>query len=137
MSHDDISQGDSKRDDIFRGCIMTTKDIVNEQLPVTETTFYILLSLSSGRKHGYLIMKDVEHLSDGRISLGTGTLYGALGRLLDQGWIERVDEDGENVRFRKAYILSEQGRDILAAETMRLKSALNAARDRLPGTYTC
>jgi DNA-binding PadR family transcriptional regulator len=59
---------------------------------LTETTFFILLSLSSGKKHGYLIMKEVERLSGGRTSRSTGTLYGVLGRLLDQGWIERVDE---------------------------------------------
>lgn len=45
--------------------------------------FYILLSLAPGQKHGYAIMKDVEALSDGRLSLSTGTLYGALKRLLD------------------------------------------------------
>ena len=116
---------------------MTTQDVANEQLPLTEATFYILLSLSSGKKHGYLIMKDVEHLSDKRVGLGTGTLYGALGRLLDLAWIERVDEEPGNGRPRKAYILSEQGRSILAAETMRLQSALSAAQVRLSESYTC
>lgn len=116
---------------------MATQDMINEQLPLTEATFYILLSLSSGKKHGYLIMKDVEHLSDQRVSLGTGTLYGALGRLLDLGWIERVDEDQENGRSRKAYVLSEQGRSILAAETNRLQSALSAAQVRLSESYIC
>lgn len=116
---------------------MATHDIANEQVPLTEATFYILLSLSSGKKHGYLIMKDVNHLSDKRVALGTGTLYGALGRLLDLGWIERVDEEPENGRPRKAYVLSEQGRNILAAETMRLQSALNAAQVRLSESYTC
>jgi DNA-binding PadR family transcriptional regulator len=116
---------------------MTTQDRVNEQLPLTEATFHILLSLSSGKKHGYLIMKDVQHLSDKRVALGTGTLYGALGRLLDAGWIERVDENPGKGRPRKAYVLSEQGRRILAAETMRLQSALSAARVRLSESYTC
>jgi DNA-binding PadR family transcriptional regulator len=116
---------------------MTIRDAANEQLPLTEATFYILLSLSSGKKHGYLIKKDVEHLSDKRVSLGTGTLYGALGRLLDLSWIERIDEEPENERPRKAYVLSERGRRALAAETTRLQTALSAAQVRLSQGYSC
>jgi DNA-binding PadR family transcriptional regulator len=110
---------------------MNRQDEVLQQLPLTETTFLVLLSLSSGKKHGYLIMQDVERLSEGRISLGTGTLYGALGRLLDQGWIERVDEEQESGRPRKVYALSDLGRRILEAEAERLRSLLSAARLRL------
>ena len=110
---------------------MQTQDQVLQQLPLTETTFFILLSLSASKKHGYLIMKDVERLSEGRTSLSTGTLYGALGRMLDQGWIERVDEEQETGRLRKAYILTDLGRRILAAETERLSALLRAARPRL------
>lgn len=116
---------------------MTVQDSIIEQLPLTEATFFILLSLSSGKKHGYLIMKDVEHLSSGRVTLGTGTLYGALGRLLDQGWIERVDEVQSTERPRKVYVLSELGRSILAAETARLQSAVSAAQVRLTESYIC
>ncbi len=52
----------------------------------------ILLSLAPGPKHGYAILKEVETLSDGRVKLSTGTLYGAIERLLDQDWIRRVDD---------------------------------------------
>ena len=69
---------------------------VQENLPLTESTFYILLSLAPGPKHGYAIMKDVKMLSESRDLLSTGTLYGAIKRLLDQGWILRVDEPAEN-----------------------------------------
>jgi DNA-binding PadR family transcriptional regulator len=106
---------------------------ITDQLPLTEVTFFILLSLSSGQKHGYVIMKDVGSLSDGRIRLGTGTLYGALGRLLDQGWIDRVEEEQTSGRRRKAYVLSDIGRRILAAETERLRSLLSVAQRRLLG----
>jgi DNA-binding PadR family transcriptional regulator len=112
---------------------MTSEPIVQQQLPLTEATFFILLSLSSGKKHGYAIMKDVEQLSDERICLGTGTLYGALGRLLDQGWIERIEEEHETRRPRKAYVLSELGRRILMAETLRLQKNLSSAQQRLAG----
>ncbi|HEY70350.1 MAG TPA: PadR family transcriptional regulator [Anaerolineae bacterium] len=110
---------------------MSEQDTFQEQLPLTEATFFILLSLTSGRKHGYVIMKDVERLSDGRVALSTGTLYGALGRLLDHGWIERVEEDQTSGRPRKAYVLSDLGQSLVSAETERLKMLLNAAQGRL------
>lgn len=104
-------------------------------LPLTEPTFYILLSLAPGKKHGYAILKDVAALSDGKINLSTSTLYGALGRLLDQGLIERVPNDGEESTGpglpRKAYELTEFGRRVLEAETRRMQSLITAARLRL------
>ena len=110
---------------------MSEQDRLHDQLPLTEPTFFILLSLTSGQKHGYVIMKDVERLSDGRVALSTGTLYGALGRLLDHGWIKRVEEDQTSSRPRKAYVLSDLGQRIVSAETERLKMLLNAAQGRL------
>jgi DNA-binding PadR family transcriptional regulator len=109
---------------------MASNDEIDGNLPLTEATFFILLSLSSGKKHGYVIMKDVEALSDGRISLSTGTLYGALGRLLEREWIERVEETQEGGRIRKAYVLSVLGRRILRAETERLTMLVGAAKLR-------
>jgi DNA-binding PadR family transcriptional regulator len=109
------------------------------QLPLTETTLLILLSLAPGAKHGYAIMKDVEALSSGRVVFSTGTLYGALPRLLDQAWIERVDDDApggadrETGRPRKAYRLTGLGRRILAAEASRLQSLAATAQLRLAG----
>jgi DNA-binding PadR family transcriptional regulator len=113
--------------------VNNTQSEITEQLPLTEATFFILLSLSSGQKHGYVIMKDIENLSDGRITLGTGTLYGALGRLLDQEWIERVEQEQTTGRPRKAYVLSDLGRRILSAETERLRSLLTVAQLSLLG----
>jgi DNA-binding PadR family transcriptional regulator len=104
-------------------------------LPLTEVTLLILLSLSSRPKHGYAIMKEVEALSQGRVLLSTGTLYGAIKRLLEQGWIERVEpaEAQENGRARKSYRLTGQGRRILEAETARLQTLLTAAQKALTG----
>jgi DNA-binding PadR family transcriptional regulator len=104
---------------------------IDEHLPLTEATFFILLSLASGQKHGYRIMKDVARLSEDRLALSTGTLYGALGRMLDQGWIERIEDASPGARKRKAYVLSDLGRRILSAETERLKMLLGAAQVRL------
>lgn len=97
--------------------------------PLTEATFFILLSLSPSPKHGYAIMKEVQLLSKGRISFSTGTLYGALRRLLEQGWIKRVNDPEPNPtdRERKAYTLTERGRKVLDAEIERLKSLITTA----------
>jgi DNA-binding PadR family transcriptional regulator len=59
-----------------------------EHLPLTEPVLLILLSLAGQPRHGYSILKDVEQMSDGRVMLSTGTLYGALRRLLHAEWIE-------------------------------------------------
>jgi DNA-binding PadR family transcriptional regulator len=93
-------------------------------LPLTETTFLILLSLSPGPRHGYAIMKDVESLSEGRVLLSTGTLYGALKRLLDDGLIQRMADPQPNPtdRERKDYILTQHGRQVLNAEAARMRT---------------
>jgi DNA-binding PadR family transcriptional regulator len=100
-------------------------------LPLSEAVFFILLSLLPGPKHGYAIMKDVEALSDARVSLSTGTLYGALKRLLEGGWVKRIDDDGnETGRQRKAYTLTELGKGILEAETARMQILVAVAQKR-------
>jgi DNA-binding PadR family transcriptional regulator len=108
-------------------------------LPLTETTFYILLSLSALPRHGYAILKDVQELSEDRIQLSTGTLYGAIKRLLDQGWIIRLENEpdaGVDGRGKKVYQLTDYGRSILQAEVERLenlvrKASLRSAEDIL------
>ncbi len=106
--------------------------------PLTETTYFILLSLSPEPKHGYAIMKEVQVLSENRIVLSTGTLYGALKRLLDQGWIIRLDDDNPrgNIRDRKVYKLSQHGRRALKDEIARLKNLLMAAKQNVIEEHT-
>ncbi len=101
----------------------------NAQEPLTETTFLILLSLVPEARHGYAILKEVAALSDGRVRLSTGTLYGALNRLLEQGWIERVEDPAANdtQRPRKAYQLTGLGQTILEQEVQRLKKLVALA----------
>ena len=100
--------------------------------PLTEATFFILLSLSPSPKHGYAIMKDVKEFSNGRIIFSTGTLYGAIRRLLEQGWIKRVSDPEPNPtdRERKAYALTEKGRKVVNTEIERLQSVLTTAKQR-------
>jgi DNA-binding PadR family transcriptional regulator len=110
--------------------MVTYMNELQTYLPLREPTFYILLSLSPGAKHGYAILKEVETLSEGHVLLSTGTLYGAIKRLLDRDWIRRVDDPIPNgtERERKAYVLTERGRRVLTAEVERLQNLVNVAQ---------
>ena len=87
-------------------------------LALTESTYYILLSLVEPR-HGYGIMQQTAELSSGRVRLAAGTLYGALNSLTEKGWI--LPLPAEDSARRKEYKLTEQGREILRQEVKRLK----------------
>ena len=106
--------------------------------PLTEATFFILLSLSPSPKHGYAIMKEVKELSNGRIKFSTGTLYGAIKRLLEQGWIKRVADPEPNLteRERKAYMLTDKGSKVISAEVERLKSLIKTAQEHIPESFS-
>jgi DNA-binding PadR family transcriptional regulator len=113
-------------------------DDISQLLPLREPTFFILLSLADGEKHGYAIIKDVAALSSGKVNLSTGTLYEALARLLDQALIERVETDADKDdavthpgRPRKAYRLTTKGEQVVQAEMMRLHTLITVARRRL------
>ena len=112
--------------------------------PLREPTLFILLALFKERKHGYAILKDVERLSEGRVVLSTGTLYGALARLLEQGVIQKSSEEdgkdgshpepesgGADTRTRKYYQLTQFGRRVLQVEIKRLGTILAAASREL------
>ena len=98
--------------------------------PLTEPVLLILLSLAEEPRHGYAIMKDVAEISDRRVTLSTGTLYGALRRLLDDGWIERFHGD-DGSRGRQAYRLTEPGRRVLQQEVSRMKQLTKLASRRV------
>jgi DNA-binding PadR family transcriptional regulator len=101
-----------------------------ETLPLTEPVLLVLLSLAEQPRHGYSILKDVERMSSGRVKLSTGTLYGALRRLLGEAWIERVEED-ESPRDRRPYRLTSRGRRNLQLEIERIKHLTKLAAVRL------
>lgn len=101
-----------------------------EALPLSEPVLLVLLSLAERPRHGYSILKDVERISRGRVVLSTGTLYGALHRLLAQGWIERYGEEDAS-RDRQAYRLTSRGRQNLQWEIARLKDLTKLASLRL------
>jgi PadR family transcriptional regulator, regulatory protein PadR len=102
--------------------------------PLGEPAYFILLSQAAGPRHGYAVLKDAEELSAGRISLSVSTLYTALGRLQEQGMIERMDAGDEQPGPglpRKVYRLTGRGHGALDAEALRLQALLSAYRQRL------
>ena len=105
-------------------------------LPLSEITFYILLSLMPDAKHGYAIWKDVECLSSGSLKLSTSTLYDALERLLEQGLIERIKDENEqnNGRPRKRYRINELGKLVLIADANRMRTLLDLAMTHIQET---
>ena len=111
-------------------CDMSREVMTIDNLPLTEPVMLILLSLAGEPRHGYSILKDVERMSDGRVVLSTGTLYGALRRLLDDDWIERFEEQ-DTSRGRQAYRLTPQGRRNLQLEVERMRHLTRLATARV------
>jgi DNA-binding PadR family transcriptional regulator len=109
------------------------------ETPLREPTFLILAALADRPMHGYGLIAEVARLSEGRISLRPGTLYGALDRLMDAGLVAVDREETVDGRLRRYYLLSEQGGGLLAAETERMRRNVEVASARLrtwtrPGT---
>ncbi len=88
---------------------------------LTEAVYYILLSLIEPM-HGYGIMQNVERLSNGRVKLAAGTLYGAINTLLEKGWITALSE--EKGSRKKEYIITARGKEMLHFELTRLKELI-------------
>lgn len=84
---------------------------------LTEQMYYVLLSLLEEPRHGYGVMQYVSRLTDGRVDIGAGTLYALLERFEREGLITLL----EHQEGRKYYIISQKGREVLAAEHTRLR----------------
>ena len=96
---------------------------------LTEVTFFILLSLYQP-KHGYAIMQFIEDKTNGRLSLGAGTLYGALNSLENKGWIEPY---GAREGRKKEYNITAHGKQVAERELCRLKELLQVASEVVGG----
>ena len=94
---------------------MDREKLISTYIPMSETAYYILLSLLEPR-HGYAIMQHVEVLTQGRIRLGAGTLYGTLGKMEKGALITIVTEEEK----RKIYQITPEGRTVLTAEIARI-----------------
>ena len=100
--------------------------------PLTPAMFHVLLALAGDDLHGYAILKEVELRTAGEVKLSTGTLYGIIKRLLNDGLIvERRERPSahDDVR-RRYYRLTPQGREVAAAEAARLEKVVALARSR-------
>jgi len=98
---------------------------MDKNLPLTEALFYILLAVRKPN-HGYGITQEVEELTNGRVTLGPGTLYGAIQSLVKKGWIRIYSEDTES-RKKKEYLITETGRTVFEEERKRLTELLKNA----------
>ena len=107
---------------------MDTDILKNSYLPMTETAYYILLSLNEA-KHGYGIMQHVEALTKGRITIGAGTMYGTLSKLEKENLIIHEKE----VDRKKIYKLSTKGQKVLILELERLEKLLNDGKTEVGG----
>lgn len=88
----------------------------DKNLPLTETTYYILLALLEPA-HGYIIMQKIEELSDNQVKIAAGTLYGAIENLLKQKLIQSVNSDDTR---RKVYVITEKGKEVLLLDFERM-----------------
>ncbi len=98
---------------------------MNENIVLTEAVFYTLLALHSPL-HGYGIMQETEKMSDGRLKLSAGTLYGVLSSMLEKGWIKALP--GEEESRRKDYQITELGKSIASNELLRLEELVSNGR---------
>ena len=99
-------------------------------LPLPPAQLHILLALVDGEKHGYAVMSEVEQMTDGEVSMGPGTLYGAIKRMLNAGLIEESDDrpDPElDDQRRRYYRTTGFGARVLDAELSRLDQLIRAA----------
>ena len=90
----------------------------NKNQPLTEALFYILLAVRRP-VHGYGIILEVEEMTGGRVTLGPGTLYGAINTLLERGWIVLYSAELGS-RKKKEYVITPAGRSAFDAEMARL-----------------
>jgi len=90
----------------------------NEHQPLTEAVYYILLALHTPM-HGYGIMQFTKEISNGRLSLGPGTLYGAIKTMLEKGWIEAIETEADS--RKKEYEVTSVGKKVVQIEIDRLQ----------------
>jgi len=101
-----------------------------ESFALTEAVFYVLLSLHTPL-HGYGIMQKVESMSNGRVRLAAGTLYGAISSMVEKGWIVAVP--GEKNSRKKEYVITENGKSVVSCELMRLKELVTNGESIIGG----
>jgi DNA-binding PadR family transcriptional regulator len=105
-------------------------------MEIRRSTYFVLASLLDGPLHGYAIIKRAVELSGGEVRLSTGTLFGALDRLVDSGLVEAGEEEKVEGRVRRSYRLTDDGNAALAAEARQLRRAARIVEARVPRAAT-
>lgn len=106
---------------------------MTDDLPLTDLAFNILVALTDEPLHGYALVKRLREL-EGRGSLRTGTVYAALTRLQDQGWVEEAQAPEPDADARRRYYrITDAGLEIARAEAGRLRNVLGHAEGLLAG----
>ncbi|MFB4282045.1 PadR family transcriptional regulator [Nonomuraea sp. MTCD27] len=98
---------------------------------ITEPMFLALTALVDEPRHGYGIVQEVDRLSEGRVQLKIGTLYGVLDRLSAAGLVVLDREEAQQGRLRRYYRLTDEGARALQEEATRMAAAASAATARL------
>lgn len=96
-----------------------------------EPTFWVLTALAAGRQHGYALINETRELSEGRVSLKVATLYAALERLGEQGFVAVDGDEVVDGRLRRYFRLTDTGAAALAEQVLRLEANASQARARL------
>ena len=102
--------------------------------PLGDVPYLVLAALSGGRRHGYDVVRVVSALTDGTVTLGAGTLYGAIDRLVQADLVTADGEERVSGRLRRYYRLTERGTSVLDEETARREQVVRAVRSRLAGS---
>jgi DNA-binding PadR family transcriptional regulator len=113
--------------------VAIVKSEAEKLLPLPTVTFHVLLSLADGERHGYAIIQDVSARTEGKVTLGAGTLYRSIQRMLEQGLVVESRKrpaaalDDERRRY---YRITPFGSDVARAELKRLVELVRLARSR-------
>ena len=107
-------------------------DAAHDHIPLSPAVYHIVLALAEGERHGYAIAQEAERVSQGRVRMGPGTLYGSIQRVLTGGLIAEAERapEGAGEERRRYYALTPLGRRVLEAETARLAALVSLAGAR-------
>lgn len=119
ISHDDILN-------VSKDDILEDDRLMDNNTPLTEALFYILLAVRKPN-HGYGIIQEVSEITNQRVILGPGTLYGAINSMLSKGWIKLFSEDKES-RKKKEYVITTSGIETFQKEVKRLEELTNNSK---------